>query len=657
MIVKIVLENFLSYGSSTLELLTGATIAVVGDNGVGKSALLESIPYAYFGIGREDKEGMSRINGDGSHRVEIWDSDGYVVIRGRKSSGVGFTEVRNGDTLVAKGNGADEWIVSRLGMTSDTFMLTAFFGMGDSYTDKLLHVLPAARLEALQELAQVGPYKEFLSKVKSKYSEAETIVSRETARGEGASSAIAGASGLDARLVECETTIRDSDNTLVALRRTRAEYQTDEGAYLEFVREKERVHTEIQALVRSLNDHNSDIEGYKVQIADNARTLRETREAIAAAKKSMDSVDCAKAESELESVRVSISEKIVAVQLRNTAVALPSGSVAECPLCNQRVTDEIVKSWRSSVAALTSELEGLKFSQASISKTISEHAALDKRLVSLNETVIELVEETEDANKGLAEALKDEATCTAELSKKRARFSVLSDKLGEDYTKLLSNIEKVLKDIDVCADSRSRANGEIIQIKAAISRLAESKKVLEDANKAVAEERKKLTSLNILKAAWSRYGIPLQLVTRLNARIQERATAMYQEFDNGRIDVREVDDRGKPGVQFFLVDRKGERTFGQLSMGEKIMFFISIRVAIAQIVAEDSPIRVDFLVLDEVLGNLSPKRRDDLVRLINKSLRKVFPQLLLVTHTAMPEIFDRSVEVTMQNDVSSLRIL
>jgi len=91
-------------------------------------------------------------------------------------------------------------------------------------------------------------------------------------------------------------------------------------------------------------------------------------------------------------------------------------------------------------------------------------------------------------------------------------------------------------------------------------------------------------------------------------------------------------------------------------MGEKVMFFISIRVAIAQIVAEDSPITVDFLVLDEVLGNLSPKRRDDLVRLINKTLRKVFPQLILVTHTTMPDIFDKTIEVSMRNDVSSVAV-
>ena len=86
------------------------------------------------------------------------------------------------------------------------------------------------------------------------------------------------------------------------------------------------------------------------------------------------------------------------------------------------------------------------------------------------------------------------------------------------------------------------------------------------------------------------------------------------------------------------------------------MFFVAIRVAIAQIVAEDNPITVDYLVLDEVMGNLSPKRRDDLVRLINKVLRKLFPQVIMVSHTEMRDIFSQTIRVSVENDVSKLEV-
>jgi len=91
-------------------------------------------------------------------------------------------------------------------------------------------------------------------------------------------------------------------------------------------------------------------------------------------------------------------------------------------------------------------------------------------------------------------------------------------------------------------------------------------------------------------------------------------------------------------------------------MGEKVMFFISVRVAIAQIVSVDSPLTVDFLILDEVMANLSPKSRDNLIRLVNKVLRKIFPQLLMVSHTPMRDIFSQTITVTAENDVSSIEV-
>ena len=102
MIKKIILDNFLSYDHVEVEL-EGSTIAITGDNGSGKSSLLESIPYAYFGLGRKNMEGMSRINGDGTHNVTLLDDNTIEVRRGRKKGGSGYFEVHKDSELLAKG--------------------------------------------------------------------------------------------------------------------------------------------------------------------------------------------------------------------------------------------------------------------------------------------------------------------------------------------------------------------------------------------------------------------------------------------------------------------------------------------------------------------------------------------------------------------------
>lgn len=655
MIKSIHLENFLSYEDGFVDL-SGSTIAVVGDNGVGKSAFLESIPYAYFGIGRETKEGMSRIKGDGSHRVEITDDEGISIIRGRKPSGAGFTEVRNGTTLIAKGTEADEWIVKRLGIDADTFMLTSFFGLGDTYTDKLLRVLPSARLDALQELAQVGPYRDFLSKAKADYSTVELANTKEQARKEGAESAIANASNLSTRLAECEGIVKSNDSELDALKKVRAELQTQEAAYQALVSERERLIAERKHCNGLIADALADIKESESSISQETTSLSAARKSLAEMKKTVESMDVAKINADIDDLRNDIAAKKTVSQLKGVASKLDASAIAQCPLCNQAVTAEIIASWSESVSLLNTEVDFLSKNLTSLLESSKQYTSTVSKIEKLKAEIEDSVETVEEAKKIIAEAQIVLKHNRGEVEAKDIRYNTISEKLGDEYRDLQKKIAGILADIDECHHKRGVASGEIVQLKESLQRVDESKAIIQKSEKMIAEYRDKMEALNVLKTAWSRYGIPLQLVNRLTTRIEGRASAMYREFDNGSIEVREVDDRGKPGIQFFLVDRKGERTFGQLSMGEKIMFFISIRVAIAQIVAEDSPINVNFLVLDEAMGNLSPRSCDNLIRLINKSLRKIFPQLILVTHTAMPEIFDKSLFVTMSNDVSILKM-
>ena len=653
MIKKIVLENFLSYADVSVEL-SGSTIAVVGDNGVGKSAFLEAIPYAYFGIGRETKEGMSRLNGDGSHRVDIWDDD-TVVSRGRKANGTGFTEVRShAGNILAKGKDADDWIVNRLGMTGDTFMLTAFFGLGDSYSDTLLRVCPSARLESLQDLAQVGPYREFLSKAKLAYSVQEKVCTQEQSRKEAMESVFIFADGLLSKIKECEDTVSVSELEMDRLRKKRAEYQSEESAYQAFVLERERLLVERRGMKSKIDQLEADVEAYSAQIETDTEYVNTSHEKVSRLSEDLDRIDVPSVILHMDALTKRRITMQATMKLKSTAMSLDGETT--CPLCDQVVTDKIIQSWSEAVVNLQVNIQRVIVESAELQTQVDTAAKWKKSLDDLFSETSDVVEAIATARSQRSFRERDVLTYSGELIRMDDRFHILSDKLGEEYQGLQARIRQVLSEFDTHQSVKQTALGEITQLKEAVKRNDAAKKAHAEAVKAMSAATAQMSALNLLKNAWSRYGIPLQLVHDLMQRIEDRASSVYQGFDNGQVSVCEVDDRGKPGVQFYLVDRKGKRTFSQLSMGEKVMFFISIRVAIAQIVAEDSPITVDFLVLDEVLGNLSPKRRDDLVRLINKTLRKVFPQLILVTHTTMPDIFDKIIEVSMRNDVSSVAV-
>ena len=655
MIEKIVLKDYMSHEDTEVRF-DGSTISVSGDNGCGKSALLEAIPYAYFGLGRDTKEGLSRINGDGSHRVEVHESSGAVIARGRKPSGTGFCEVRKSGELVARGKEADEWISDHLGMDSDTFMLTAFFGLGDSYTDKLLGVTPSTRLETLQSLAKVGPYRKFHSRAKDALSEAKAVYERESARADGARSGIEGSEDLKDSIKRYTHQIEEAKKTLHMLKDNRGDLQSQEEVYQAFVKERERVSVErrsiketVERFLREREEIESSLEIAKGDLEDSKVRHRELMDAVKG------SEDASDIEKRIEEIRDSVSSVLTAIELREVAVNLPEGEEV-CPLCEQPVAPDIVDRWREGLERLRNEHGDLE-NQLSSSRAAKRE--IDSRISELEEVVRDMVAYSatvEETGPKLSENRKAIECAESDLRKVDDRYVFLTEKLGDEYDGLQSKIREVGEKIDECQGVIHSASGSLDQLRQSLKRVSESKKVISEAEEAMKAAKMRGRSASILVEAWSRYGIPLQLVNQLVRKIEDRATSVYQEFDNGRIEVREVEDRGKPGMQFYLVDRRGDRTYSQLSMGEKIMFFIAIRVAIAYVVAEGSSISVDFLVLDEAMGNLSPRRRDDMVRLVNKALRKMFPQVILVTHTTIADIFDRSIEVSMANDVSVVRV-
>lgn len=654
MIRKAILINFMSYEHSEVAF-DGSTIEVVGDNGDGKSAFLEAIPYVYFGIGRENKEGLSRIKGDGSHSVEIWEDGDVRIKRGRKVGGAGFCEVRIAGELVAKGTGADSWIVDHLGMDKDTYMLISFYGLIDSHNDKLLRVLPSARLESMQSLAEVGPYKAMLKKAKDKYEKSERTYAIEKARAEGAKEAMTDAKKLQDGLSTGNNIVTAVDDDLKHFKEERHTLQIEEEAYQAFVREKERVGVERNNLHKEIKSFEEEQETLKDDIEFNTGVLNENRERVKTLSAKLLGMN-AKA---LSKRSIDIQENSGATKanlaLKRSALDVPVDK-AECPLCGQPITQETIKTWSIAVKELQDKLESLRKEDVQTMEQIDLLAGLKEEVLSLDQDTKNLFETIQKAEKRIKVIIRDIAKSGGEVKKKDDRFVFLVEKLGDEYQGLQKKIENVSNDIDIAKQRKHTALGQMTQIKQSLARNKAARKAIQEAKKIMVQKRKDMIAANLLKKAWSRYGIPLQLIKSLSQRIEKRASDVYQEFDNGRIEVREVEDRGKPGIQFFLMDRKGARTFNQLSEGEKVMFFISVRVAIAQIVAADKPITVDYVVLDEAMGKLSPKRRDDLIRLINKVLRKIFPQLILVSHTEMRDIFSQTIRITAENGISNVEV-
>ena len=170
--VRLSVRNFLSYrdDAPTLDLEGVHVACLCGDNGHGKSALLDAITWALWGKSRAGVQEDLIYQGESEMQVELefLAGDGlYRVSRrhgraGRGRQGTTFLELYllNGDTVQPiSGSGVRETeqrITSLLRMTYDTFVNSAFILQGRSnlFTAKR----PNERKEVLGEVLDLSRY-------------------------------------------------------------------------------------------------------------------------------------------------------------------------------------------------------------------------------------------------------------------------------------------------------------------------------------------------------------------------------------------------------------------------------------------------------------------------------------------------------------------
>lgn len=183
--VRLELKNFMSYGDDVPALdLTGMhTICLSGENGNGKSALLDAITWSLWGESRAGKnrhDDLVRIGADEMSVQFTFEMDGllYRVIRKRSKRAGGNQwelqqETGDGGWRSLTGNNAGETektILKLLRMSYDTFINSAYLRQGQA--DQFVKQPPGKRKEILADILDLSRYDELEAKAKERWREA-----------------------------------------------------------------------------------------------------------------------------------------------------------------------------------------------------------------------------------------------------------------------------------------------------------------------------------------------------------------------------------------------------------------------------------------------------------------------------------------------------
>ncbi len=171
--LQLTLKNFLSYRSASLDFSGLHTACICGDNGAGKSSLLEAITWSIWGRSRATSEDDAIAHGTKDMRVDFtFQLHGsiYRIIRSRQLGGSGGLELQvmtdqTFKSLTQKGIKATQSLIDEyLKIDYDTFTNSAYLRQGKA--DEFMLKKPSERKQILADLLKLDRYEVLADRAK-----------------------------------------------------------------------------------------------------------------------------------------------------------------------------------------------------------------------------------------------------------------------------------------------------------------------------------------------------------------------------------------------------------------------------------------------------------------------------------------------------------
>jgi DNA repair protein SbcC/Rad50 len=278
--VRLKLHNFMPYRDASLDF-TGLHLAVItGDNGNGKSSIVDAITWALWGKARAASDDDLIHAGQPEMEVEFEfqvGEQGYRIIRKRskpkKKTGAGQSvlefQVKNGDDYRAITGGimteTQQKIIEVLHMDYDTFVNSAFLRQGRA--DEFTRQQPAKRKEVLASILGLGVYDDLEEKAKEQARAHEADNARYESTINEMNAELAHAPGYAAELEKAETALTEIDQAA----------RSKEAALNALRQKKERlenIRAQLNQLEESASARAADLKRWQTQALQHAANTK-----------------------------------------------------------------------------------------------------------------------------------------------------------------------------------------------------------------------------------------------------------------------------------------------------------------------------------------------------------------------------------------------
>jgi len=695
--VKLELHNFLAYRDPDPLNLEGIHVACIsGENGAGKSSLLDAITWALWGKARSPSADDLIYQNQRETRVALeFEMAGtrYLVIRQRsieKKTALSLLELQVWDPAVnawrgmseATMRGTQERIDRLLRLDYDTFINSAFLSQGraDEFTAKP----PFQRIQILAAILGLDRWERFEERAKEKVRQSREKIERIEARRTEMERELARRQEYELQLKEAAGQAEADGKTLAELEKAWAAFEQQRAARTELERQAEETARRSQSAGRELDEARAELEAL-VKAADPAAL-----EARAAGLRT-ERGELAARPSEQARIQAQIHElgglmgtlrgenDALAPQtepLKKRLEALETSTAPECPTCGQPLTpahrkrvmaelrgeiDSRRVKYKSNAARLkdlAAELEAVQKDAAAIQAALQTLPALERNLAEAESAL----KTAQAAQAKIPAAQERVARWQKALLEETASAKKIQDQLGKAGAERTDSesLRRRLEDARLAKRLADERVGGARQILAALEEIARQR----DAGASELEAlRLRLSVLEDLREAFGKRGVPTMIIETVVPELELEANRLLSEMSDGRMRLRmETQRETKTGeardtLELKISDELGTRAYEMYSGGEAFRINFAVRIALSKLLARRSGAQLRALFIDEGFGTQDSAGRERLVAAI-QSIQNDFDRILVITHLdELRDAFPARIEVTKTPSGSNVRVV
>ena len=668
------LENFLSYaGVHEIDLTEISTCVIVGDNGVGKSSILEGVLYALFGqsrAGSEDElshgyDSQTKAWAVNSFSVNLtFEMNGkqYTVTRQRSSKKATLTFTNDTDKKNYTANGIRETqdvIHKIIGMEYDSFVSSVMLRQNDY--DEFMKMTPAEAKEVLLEILGLDSFESKRQLAADRANKANSDAQRFTEEIERIVAEQKTADGVPERIRSNESQLADlkhqleeTDTLMEEAQREHAKMKAAcDGVHQALIRldQLNRERPQASAMKRSAeNDFERNLS--KLGISASALSsmhiddVRRDLEAVKAkgqveeGLKNRLSTAVSEALGKLTFLRSKVSE----VDARKKAGASTSMCLLGKPECHAELMNRIDVELEQVIGQGKAARQAHEEAEAALKAQVERVENLSKEAYRLSDVMVALTSmmNAQARSVALDNIDKEIAVLTLQV---RDNANTLEDVRAKELE--ISGLKMRRERLQGHVDGLLQELGKLNEV---LSRVEKLKKTASELSGSLTVARRDEAVYSLLAKAFSKEGIPALMIENIIPVLESDANAMLERLSDGRIRLQFLLQRKLKGggmaesFEIYVTDENGTRSVQMYSGGEKYRIIFAVHSAFSKYLTYRGGSRIGFLAIDEPAG-LDEAGISRLVETLSV-LKEHYEQIFVITHLKeLMEYFPQTIVV------------